>query len=97
MHDDDLITRLYLKGLEYSIFEYINRTCGTIVYGVATAIFILIILFIYFLPSCIAYKKYHPHALPIFLLNLFLGFSYIGWVISLIWCFLFYNNRDNEY
>lgn len=49
----------------------------------ATAVFGTIVLLIYFLPS-IAGRK-HPHAAGIFVLNLFLGWTVIGWIVALIW------------
>jgi T4 superinfection immunity protein len=39
----------------------------------------------YFLPSIIAFLKSKRDTLAIFLLNFFLGWSVIGWVIALIW------------
>lgn len=38
-----------------------------------------------FLPTLIAKSRNHPNVLPIFLVNLFFGWTFIGWVISLIW------------
>jgi hypothetical protein len=40
---------------------------------------------IYFLPSIIALARSKRDLLAIFLLNLFLGWSVIGWVVALIW------------
>ena len=39
----------------------------------------------YFLPSIIALIKSKRDTLAIFLLNLFLGWSVIGWVVALVW------------
>ena len=39
----------------------------------------------YFLPSIIALVRGKRDALAIFLLNLFLGWSVIGWIIALVW------------
>jgi hypothetical protein len=39
----------------------------------------------YFLPSLIALARSKRDILAIFLLNLFLGWSVIGWVIALVW------------
>jgi hypothetical protein len=39
----------------------------------------------YFLPSIIAFAKSKRDALAIFLLNFFLGWSVIGWVVALVW------------
>ena len=38
-----------------------------------------------FLPTLVANSRRHPNTLPIFLVNLFFGWTFIGWVISLIW------------
>ena len=51
---------------------------GTLV-GFAFALALL------FLPTLIAKSRNHPNALPIFLVNLFVGWTFIGWVISLVW------------
>jgi hypothetical protein len=40
---------------------------------------------IYFLPSFNASSRKHPNRSSIFLLNLFLGWTLIGWVVSLVW------------
>lgn len=39
----------------------------------------------YFLPALIAFLRNHKNKLAIFLLNLFLGWTVLGWVISLVW------------
>ena len=40
---------------------------------------------IYFLPTIVALSRGHLSGLAIFLLNLFLGWSLIGWIVALIW------------
>lgn len=45
--------------------------------------FIIIFIFIYFLPSFIARKKRHANL--IFLLNVFFGWTAFGWAAALIW------------
>lgn len=52
--------------------------------------FVGIILFIlslafYFLPTIIALMRGRRNTLAIFLLNFFLGWTFIGWVVSLVW------------
>ncbi len=47
-------------------------------------LFTVAILF-YFIPSMIAYNKIS--AVKILVLNFFLGWTVIGWVIALIWAF----------
>jgi len=39
----------------------------------------------YFLPSIVALARSKRDLLAIFLLNLFLGWSVIGWVVALVW------------
>lgn len=42
---------------------------------------------LYFVPTIIAVARSHGNAVPIFLTNLLLGWTAIGWVIALIWSF----------
>jgi len=39
----------------------------------------------YFLPSLIALARSKRDLLAIFLLNFFLGWSVIGWIVALVW------------
>jgi len=42
-------------------------------------------ILIYFIPSVVAYYRAHNNMVPIFVLNLLLGFTFVGWVLSLVW------------
>ncbi len=58
--------------------------------GASLASGMLLILLIvagglYLLPAVIAVTRSHPSALAIAALNLFLGWSFIGWIVSLVW------------
>lgn len=44
-----------------------------------------LMVIIYFIPTLIAGKRGHPQGTPIFLLNLFAGWTFIGWLAALIW------------
>ncbi len=48
---------------------------------------ILSIMFIlaYFLPSFVAYGRNHNNIPAILALNLFLGWTFLGWVGALVW------------
>jgi len=46
---------------------------------------VLILALIYFLPTFIAYSRGHKNTLAIFILDLFLGYTLVGWVGALIW------------
>jgi len=48
-------------------------------------LFLCFLVYIYFLPSIIASKRNHKNGLPIALLNLFLGWLFIPWVVALCW------------
>jgi len=38
-----------------------------------------------FLPTLLAKYRNHPNTLPIFLVNLFFGWTFVGWVVALVW------------
>jgi hypothetical protein len=42
---------------------------------------------LYFLPTVFAFANSHLNAAAIFVLNLFLGWTLLGWVIALVWAF----------
>ncbi len=51
---------------------------------VGILVFILSLAF-YFMPTIIALVRKKRNALAIFLLNFFLGWTFIGWVVALVW------------
>lgn len=45
-----------------------------------------VILFaIYLLPTIIASNRSHPNVAPIAVINIFLGWTLLGWVVALAW------------
>ncbi|TRZ48079.1 superinfection immunity protein [bacterium] len=46
---------------------------------------VILIFALYFLPTLIAFLRQHKNKLAIFLLNLLLGWTVLGWVVSLVW------------
>jgi hypothetical protein len=42
---------------------------------------------LYFLPTLVALLREKRDKLSIFLVNLFLGWSVIGWIVALVWAF----------
>lgn len=40
---------------------------------------------LYFLPSIVASHRDHHNTSAIVLLNLFLGWTFVGWVVALVW------------
>lgn len=46
---------------------------------------LIVLLILYFLPAAVASARDHHNKNAIFLLNIFLGWTFLGWVIALIW------------
>jgi hypothetical protein len=42
-------------------------------------------LILYFLPTIVAAMRSHPSAGGIFAVNFFLGWTFIGWILCLVW------------
>lgn len=55
---------------------------------------ILILLVIYFLPAIVAGVRSHQSGSAIFVLNLLLGWTILGWAVALIWGFT--STKDNR-
>jgi len=53
--------------------------------GIAVVLVLLIVLLVYFLPTMVAQGRGHRQATPIFLVNIFLGWTFLGWVAALVW------------
>lgn len=49
------------------------------------AIFISMLTLLYLLPFGIAFARRRTNTVAIFCLNLFLGWTLVGWVASLVW------------
>jgi hypothetical protein len=43
---------------------------------------------VYFFPTLVARASHHHNVGAIFVLNLFLGWTFLGWVIALVWAFM---------
>ena len=51
-------------------------------------IYLGIIFCLYFIPSFVAFSGKKKNAGAICCLNLFLGWTFIGWVVALVWAFM---------
>lgn len=58
---------------------------------------ILVSIVINFIPTFIAIKRKHSQKVTIILINIFLGWTLIGWVICLIWSCSEGKNKDDKY
>ena len=47
--------------------------------------YLAIALAIYFIPTFVAAKREHQSGMAIAALNFFLGWTFLGWVIALVW------------
>lgn len=55
------------------------------------AIILIVMVFLYFIPTMAALEKKNPNG-PI-VVNLFLGWTFIGWVVALAWAVSMENKR----
>jgi len=53
--------------------------------GEWVAVLIFVSLLCYFLPTIVALSRKRHNRGAIFVLNLFLGWTFLGWVVSLVW------------
>lgn len=53
--------------------------------GLMVLVLIAVSIPIYFAPSSVAVQRDHKHQTAIVALNLFLGWSFVGWVVALVW------------
>lgn len=44
---------------------------------------VLVVAALYFLPAIVAYSRHHHSAATILVINVFLGWTFIGWVVAL--------------
>ncbi|SUI90884.1 MULTISPECIES: superinfection immunity protein [Shewanella] len=49
------------------------------------SIFQILLLCVYLLPTFLAVLKKHADSTAITVLNIFLGWTFIGWVVALVW------------
>jgi hypothetical protein len=54
------------------------------------------LIFGYLLPSIVANNRYHKNINSIFIINLFLGWTLLGWVICLAWALSSNVEEDDE-
>jgi hypothetical protein len=63
-------------------------------FGPAEIVLVLLVFVVpYFIPTIIAATRHKQNTGAIFALNLFLGWTVIGWVVSLVWALVQDNPR----
>ena len=79
-----VVLKTVVSALEY--FEAAVADFSSVVGSILLFILLpLLALSVYFFPSIVGWKKKHKDILAIFVLNLFLGWTLLGWVIALVW------------
>jgi len=78
---------LVVGGLTFIAFDAVN---GKGALGAISALIVMICvaggaLIVYFVPSIVAADRDHRQMTSIFWLNLFLGWTLLGWVAALVW------------
>ena len=51
---------------------------------------------LYLLPSVIAYFRSHTYTVAIFIVNVALGWTFLGWIAALVWAFVDPRRVDRE-
>ena len=58
-------------------------------FGLLLVLLLLVLGFgFYFLPAIVAFYRGHHNKMAILVLNLLLGWTFLGWVAALIWSFM---------
>jgi hypothetical protein len=52
-----------------------------------TVLFLLVVIWLYFLPIIIAFKRGHHNRWPIFLVWFIFSWTVVGWFVALIWAY----------
>ena len=71
--------------LAWLFWGHWNGISSSLLSGLIIGVLIIVSLTIYFLPTYIARKRSHKNFAAIFALNLLTGWSFVGWVIALVW------------
>lgn len=83
----DLIVALICIFFVFFLFMDIISGGGVVRSAVVFFPLVLIglVLVLYFIPSVVAYKVKHRNMTAIIVLNIFAGWTFVGWVVALVW------------
>ena len=71
-----------------------NPKDALIGFVILLTIAVLALLF-YFLPTFIAFRRGHSNRLPLLLVNGFFGWTFLGWMLCLVWSLT--SNTDSRH
>ena len=60
---------------------------GSVKEPLAAIVLFVLVFLIYFAPSIVSGSRQHPQNVSIFILNLCLGWTIVGWVGALVWAY----------
>lgn len=80
-----LLASLIIGAVFVGAFWLGGRAAEGVVGVIGLCALIFLSVWLYFLPSIIAGKKDHLNLAAIFALNLLLGWTFLGWVVALVW------------
>lgn len=63
---------------------------------IGSAILVAVALAFYFLGTVIALWRHHQHRWAIFALNLLAGWTFVGWVVAIVWACLPIHRGEGE-
>lgn len=78
-----LIVLIVVAGLAAAFVSMHNPAEGETAFGLGSVLLGVVGLFIYFIPSLIGISR--KNAAAIIALNIFLGWTILGWVFALVW------------
>ncbi len=62
--------------------------------GIVLAVIAILVILIYMFPTINANGRHHRNTAAITVLNVFLGWTFVGWVVALVWSYTDYTT-DN--
>ena len=71
------------SGVLVALLILLREWLGSLGGSVAGITFLVIVAFFYFVPTIVAAQRDIPNKNSVFIINLFLGWTFIGWVIAL--------------
>lgn len=60
-------------------------TFGFLIFALVSVFIAILSLLFFFLPAFIAFRRNHPNKVAILVINFFLGATFIGWIVCLVW------------
>ena len=60
-------------------------------------IVLFLLLIVYLLPGVVAWMRGHRNQNAIFVLNLLLGWTVLGWIVALVWAMMADRDAPNPY